>query len=195
MPVDIKGKKYTTVAERIDKLRRESPYSIATEFIKLDPYVCTIKAILTIYKDDKEFTYTGHAHELQSSSYINESSFVENCETSAIGRALSAAGYGGGEFCSADELTNALKNKGKTSNYQGNYDSSKSKTYNMKPAAYCEECKAGITEGIKKVSESKYDKILCIPCQKKQKTGLGNGNINPLIESRIFDEMIEEAET
>ncbi len=171
MPVDIKGKKYTTVAERIDKLRRECPYSIATEFVKLEVELCVMKATLTIYKDEKELTYTGHAFELQSSSYINKTSFIENCETSAMGRALSAAGYGGDEFCSADELTSALKNQGKTFNSTRNSDSSKSKPYQMKPAAYCVDCKAGITEGIKKVSESRYNKLLCIPCQNKQKAG------------------------
>ena len=66
------------------------------------------------------------------------------------------------------------------SNSQGNSDSSKPKGYQMKPAAYCDDCKAGITEGVKKVSESKYNKTLCMNCQSKRAllpyAGIGASN-------------------
>ena len=55
--------------------------------------------------------FTGHAHERFDANYINKTSAVENCETSAVGRALAAAGYIGSEYCSADELVNALANQ------------------------------------------------------------------------------------
>ena len=53
---------------------------------------------------------TGHAHEDRNSSSINKTSYIENCETSAIGRALGALGIGSDEFISsAEELNNALE--------------------------------------------------------------------------------------
>ena len=55
-----------------------------------------------------ESIYTGHAEEVYDSSMINKTSALENCETSAIGRALASAGFGGTEFASADEVANAI---------------------------------------------------------------------------------------
>ena len=37
---------------------------------------------------------TGYAREDQNSSYINNTSYIENCETSAVGRALGMCGFG-----------------------------------------------------------------------------------------------------
>ena len=52
--------------------------------------------------------YTGLALEIIGSSKINTNSYLMNCETSAIGRALSAANYLGSEYCSANEMESAL---------------------------------------------------------------------------------------
>jgi hypothetical protein len=52
---------------------------------------------------------TGIAEEKRGSSQINRTSALENCETSAIGRALAAAGYGGSEYASANEVENAIQ--------------------------------------------------------------------------------------
>jgi uncharacterized lipoprotein NlpE involved in copper resistance len=55
---------------------------------------------------------TGHAYEKESSSFINKTSYIENCETSAVGRALGMAGFGiDTSVCSAEELTNAINNQ------------------------------------------------------------------------------------
>ena len=60
--------------------------------------------------EDRHFdcVYTGHAYEKLGATPINSTSALENCETSAIGRALASAGFAGSEFASADELVNAL---------------------------------------------------------------------------------------
>jgi hypothetical protein len=127
MPVKIHNKKYYTVAERIDLLnellhKQEKTYSLTTELISWENEVVIMKATLTITSYDNESdaigitetfttvsTYTGHAYEKEDSSQINRTSALENCETSAIGRALSAAGFGGGnEYASANEVENAI---------------------------------------------------------------------------------------
>ena len=51
---------------------------------------------------------TGLAVEVRGSSQINKTSALENCETSAIGRALAAFGLGGSEYASANEVENAI---------------------------------------------------------------------------------------
>ena len=109
MPVKIHGKEYLTVAERIGRLNKEAfIYSLNTELVSWEDGVVIMKATLTISNDDDVQTYTGHAYERESSSQINKISALENCETSAIGRALAAAGFGGTEYASADEVANAI---------------------------------------------------------------------------------------
>tara|TARA_R100000773_G_C4219500_1_gene118083 strand:+ start:938 stop:1477 length:540 start_codon:yes stop_codon:yes gene_type:complete len=120
MPVKIHGKEYFTVAERLNILKEDCKkkkiyYSLVTDVIGELDGTCLIKARITLA--DKERTigvYTGHAMEKETSSFINKTSYVENCETSAIGRALSSAGYNGSEFCSADEVANAINNQSST---------------------------------------------------------------------------------
>ena len=114
MPVMIHNKEYYTVAERIHLLngllgKQEKEYSLNTELISWENGVVIMKATLTIITGESVLTYTGHAYEVEGSSQINKTSALENAETSAIGRALSAAGYGGGdEYASANEVENAI---------------------------------------------------------------------------------------
>lgn len=105
MPVNIFGREYKTVAERLDELYKSGlEYSLNTELISWENGIVIMKATLQI----GDSTYTGHAYEVEGSSQINNTSALENCETSCIGRSLASAGMGGSEFASADELANAL---------------------------------------------------------------------------------------
>lgn len=106
MPVNIHGKEYFTVAERVQNLtdKLSGDYSLTTEIVQFDEALVVMKAILIFNNNE----YTGHAFERSSSSQINKTSHLENCETSAIGRALAAAGYGGTEYASANEVQNAI---------------------------------------------------------------------------------------
>ena len=106
MPVNIHGKEYYTVVERLKMLKNDFKinYSLTTELLKCDNERVVVKATLSI--DGNE--YTGLAEEMRNANKINKTSAVENCETSAIGRSLSAANYTGSEYCSANELENAL---------------------------------------------------------------------------------------
>ena len=106
MPVKIHGKDYKTVAERVTEFHNEHKdnKSILTEIIQFKDGIVVVKAVVKI----GESIFCGHAYEELGSSKINETSALENCETSAIGRALASAGYLGSEFASADELVGAL---------------------------------------------------------------------------------------
>ena len=106
MPVSIHGKEYYTVVERMNMLikKHENNYSIDTELVQFEGGCVIMKATLKIGSQ----TYCGHAMEEVGSSKINTTSALENCETSAIGRCLSSAGFFGSEFCSANELQTAL---------------------------------------------------------------------------------------
>ena len=106
MPVNIHGKEYKTVAERLSEVASDTKgkYSLKTKVIGDVNGTVLIKATLELERG----TFVGHAYEREDAGYINKTSHVENCETSAIGRALASAGYAGSEFASADEVANAI---------------------------------------------------------------------------------------
>ena len=106
MSVKIHGKDYKTVAERVTEFHKDhkDSKSILTEIIQFKDGIVVVKAVVKIAED----VFCGHAYEELGSSPINTTSALENCETSAIGRALASAGYLGSEFASADELVGAL---------------------------------------------------------------------------------------
>jgi hypothetical protein len=92
---NIKGKEYVEVNERIKYFRLADEYkgwSLSSEVVHLDGDSCVIKA--TIATAEGYIVATGFAQEDKSSSYINKTSYVENCETSAWGRALANLGIG-----------------------------------------------------------------------------------------------------
>jgi hypothetical protein len=62
----------------------------------------------SVISPESKIIATGHGCEFKASSQINKTSYVENCETSAIGRALACLGLGGTEFASANEVANAI---------------------------------------------------------------------------------------
>lgn len=79
---------YVDVAERIQAFYERYPEgSIQTELVRLEGDMAVFKA--TVYRD-REDTHptTGWAYEREGVGYVNRTSFIENCETSAIGRAL-----------------------------------------------------------------------------------------------------------
>lgn len=112
-PVDIKGKDYAQVNDRIKAFRELCPNgTITTDIIELANGVVTMKA--TVYDEEGKILGTGLAQEKESSSFINKTSYIENCETSAVGRALGFVGIGvDGSMSSAEELVNAIANQNK----------------------------------------------------------------------------------
>ena len=107
---NIKGKEYAEVNQRIKAFRMLYPNgTIATELLKDENGICTFAA--RVY-DGEVLLGTGHAQEKEDSSYINKQSYIENCETSAVGRALGMLGIGiDTSVASADEISNAINNQ------------------------------------------------------------------------------------
>ncbi len=105
-------KHYETVAERVRKFRDKFPVDSGWRIVPeiSFPNEDTVLCRTAIINPEGITVAIGTAEEMRSLGFVNKTSAVENCETSAIGRALFSAGFGGGEFCSADELYAALIN-------------------------------------------------------------------------------------
>ena len=108
---DIKGKKYAEVNQRIKAFRMVFPNgAIETEIVSLENGVVTMRAI--VKDEDGKIIATGFAYEKENSSFINKTSFIENCETSAVGRALGMCGFGiDTSIASYEEVANAQANQ------------------------------------------------------------------------------------
>lgn len=106
--IDLKGKKYAMVKDRVAAFRDICPNaSITTEIISNIDGVVIMKS--TISDEEGRTLASGLAYEREGTSYINKTSHIENCETSAVGRALAFLGIGVDEsMASAEELANAL---------------------------------------------------------------------------------------
>ena len=115
----IKGKDYAEVPQRVQAFRRVYPMgSIQTELLEDDGERCTFRAIVT--DETGLMLGTGTAYEVAGASYINKTSYIENCETSAVGRALGFAGFGiDTSIASAEEVENAINQQDKESKRSG----------------------------------------------------------------------------
>lgn len=109
---DIKGKEYAEVHQRIKAFRMVYPEGfIMTDIITDENGKCIFKAMVGFYDDggNANIIGTGTAYEKENTSYINKTSYLENCETSAVGRALGMAGFGiDTSVASAEEVSNAI---------------------------------------------------------------------------------------
>lgn len=112
---DIKGKAYSEVPQRIKAFRMVYPEGfIISEMLSNENGVCIFKSSVGYYSDDGTMVIlgTGMAYEKEGSTFINKTSYIENCETSAVGRALGMAGFGiDTSVASAEEVQNAMANQ------------------------------------------------------------------------------------
>ncbi len=113
--IKIHGKDYVMVKDRIIFFNENYPNGcIQTKLIdRIDgtdyPNIVIFEATVIPDVDKPERFFTGHAEEEIGSSQINKTSALENCETSAIGRALGCMGIGVEDsFASANEVQNAI---------------------------------------------------------------------------------------
>ena len=109
---DVRGKNYAEVAQRVQAFRNLFPGGyITTDILKMENGVVYMRAEAGYYAEDgrQVMLATGMAFERQDASNINKTSFIENCETSAIGRALGFIGLGSEKsIASAEEVSNAI---------------------------------------------------------------------------------------
>lgn len=124
--LDVKGKEYAEVNQRIKAFRMLYPEgTIETEMLSNENGVCVFKASIYYYEkvltkiegypdvvSFKKLLGTGTAYEKENSTFINKTSYIENCETSAVGRALAMCGIGiDTSIASAEEVENAINNQ------------------------------------------------------------------------------------
>ena len=112
----IQGKDYAEVNQRIKAFRMVYPEGvIETELLSNEGGVCIFRATVG-YIDESGKAQplgVGTAYEKENSSFINKTSYIENCETSAVGRALGMAGFGiDTSVASCEEVQNAMLNQG-----------------------------------------------------------------------------------
>lgn len=125
LTTDIKGKQYAEVNQRIKAFRMVYPNGfIKTEMLSNENGICIFKATIGYTLQivdfegkptpqtitDKEYILgTGTAYEKENSTFINKTSYIENCETSAVGRALAMCGFGiDTSIASKEEVENAI---------------------------------------------------------------------------------------
>ena len=157
---DVKGKPYIEVNQRIKAFRMCYPNgSITTEILSLADGIVTMRA--TVCNEEGRILGTGTAQEKETSSFINKTSYIENCETSAVGRALGMCGFGiDTSVASAEEVQNAIHNQNKVE-------------------IVCQECGGMVVDthkrngeiwfasDMKTYSELRFGKCLCAKCMKK----------------------------
>ena len=169
----IKGKDYAEVNQRIKAFRMLYPEGyIRTELLLDEGGKAVMTAECGYYAEngDEHTLGTGTAYELSDSSYINKTSYIENCETSAVGRALGMAGFGiDTSVASYEEVDRAI-----------------SQQETKQEPLICADCGKPIEDRRKKSGEIwkgediatytylKYNRRLCAACgQKREKADAG----------------------
>ena len=155
LTTDIKGKEYAEVNQRIKAFRMVYPQgAIITNIINLENGIVVMNC--EVRNEEGNILGTGTAYEKENSSFINKTSYIENCETSAVGRALGMAGFGiDTSVASAEEVQNAINNQNK-----------KEIGYREQLIAYCKDNNLDINEIAKdynlntKSTEDDYKKAL-----------------------------------
>lgn len=111
--IDLKGKNYAMVSERILAFRKLFPDGfIKTKVLFNDGTTVMMESTCGYYREDGSEVVlgVGIAQEVKGRGMVNGTSHVENCQTGSIGRCLGtlALGHNGGGICSAEELVNAI---------------------------------------------------------------------------------------
>ena len=122
---DIRGKQYAEVNQRIKAFRMLCPNgSISTEILSDKDGVVIMKA--SVMDEDGKLLGTGTAYEKEGSSNINKTSYIENCETSAVGRALAMCGIGiDTSVASFEEVEGAISQQESKSNNNSGFPNRK----------------------------------------------------------------------
>lgn len=111
----IQGKEYAEVNQRIKAFRSVCPEGFIRTFLTTcENGICIFRAEVGFRENDHDHVLgTGYAQEKEGANFINKTSYIENCETSAVGRALGMAGFGIDTLvASVEEVQNAIANQG-----------------------------------------------------------------------------------
>ncbi len=104
--VDFRGKKYSMVVDRIATFRKSFgwEYGIETRVVSELTGENMVAVGCYVKNSEGRIVGSGLAYEHKDNGPVNKTSALENCETSAIGRALASMGLAGGEYASGDEI-------------------------------------------------------------------------------------------
>lgn len=110
----IQGKDYAEVNQRVKAFRFLCPEgAIETDMISNENGVCIFRAV--VRDAEGKILGTGTAYEKEGAGFINKTSYIENCETSAVGRALGMCGIGiDTSMASYEEVANAKLQQSQT---------------------------------------------------------------------------------
>lgn len=85
---------YETVETRLNRFWETYPDGrVETSLMNYDGDTCIVRTVIWKHRDDANPTATGYAHEIHTDRGVNATSFVENCETSSLGRCLANMGF------------------------------------------------------------------------------------------------------
>lgn len=104
---------YETVDSRIKRFYTDHPAGrITTELLDFQGAPGATRWVVKAYvwrSEEEHFSGTGLAFENDGEGMANKTSALENCETSAIGRALANIGYSGDKRASREEMVKTQK--------------------------------------------------------------------------------------
>lgn len=193
--IDLKGKNYAMVPERVNAFRKLYPEGfIMTEIVSHDGTNVLMKACAGYYKENMEAVIlgTGFAQEVKGKGLVNGTSYIENCETSAVGRALGMIGLGlnGGGICSAEELVNAI-----TAQNQIKAENREPEKAFTPPRPIGEQAVVTTTDKVPSVSEIKQAKAEPNPVQvyltKAMKELREERQITPKENNKLFADQLQ----
>lgn len=163
-----------------DRLRRfYNDYKdgrVITEVVQQTDDHITIKASLYRNFEDEKVWATGIAEEVRGrGGPVNATSHVENCETSAIGRALANANYAGKKRPSREEMAKVNRvaeaaQKRADSIRAKETLSGDNKVRDSMGRRYCVVCGKVVGKAVEKYSLDKFGKALCMEHQKNEQT-------------------------
>ena len=156
--LNLRGNDYTQVQQRLEAFRKHAgtSYTLDSEILINDGKTILIRA--SILDKEGRVIATGLAEELRGSSNVNKTSAIENCETSAWGRALANLGLHGGKMASVEEIKIA-KNKEKQidakaqeAKAEAEHDAAVRQEQNSEPSSTPQQLKEVIENKIKLAS-------------------------------------------
>lgn len=168
---NIKGKDYAEVNERITAFRKLFPEGfITTNVISHENGLIVMGASVGYYLEDGSMHVlgTGTAYEKSGSSQINNTSYIENCETSAVGRALGMAGFGlVASIATAEEVANAIyqQNQAAPNTAPQAVKKATPKTRVVASFFKCANCGSNFTDAaLANKTKAKWGKYICQNC-------------------------------